>query len=293
MADDRLRLRIGPATFEFESGFRGIMRAAREVYRDYPKPGPDEIIDFSVRARAINPWRCFVRPALEYTADYWLQDVPPLPARLGVLGFEMAANVQIALGYRRQAVIHASSSETDGKALLMTGESGSGKSTLSALLAYARGWRHLGDEIALLTTDDDPHLLPYPRPISLKNESIPVLRALAPADRFGPLMERTVKGTVQHLLPPVSAIDAMDTPARPALILNPRFTPGTKPRWLPLSPSAAFTRLSMSSTNHLLLGERGFLAFVRLVGRVPAYDIEFGSTADGLALVDELWARHA
>ena len=59
----------------------------------------------------------------------------------------------------------------------MTGVSGAGKSTLSALLGE-RGWRFLGDEFVLIDPDTG-NIAPFPRPISLKNEAIAAIEALA------------------------------------------------------------------------------------------------------------------
>src|SRR3546814_13043507 len=67
----------------------------------------------------------------------------------GLLAAEMGMNLQMALGWRRHLLLHASSVEKNGRALVMTGESGSGKSTLAAQLGE-RGWRLMGDEFALL-----------------------------------------------------------------------------------------------------------------------------------------------
>src|SRR3546814_3498174 len=63
-------------------------------------------------------------------------------------------------------LLHASTVEKDGRALLMTGHSGSGKSTLAAILGE-RGWRLMGDEFALLDPEDG-RLYAFPRAVSLK-----------------------------------------------------------------------------------------------------------------------------
>ena len=58
--------------------------------------------------------------------------------------------------------------------MLLPAAPGSGKTTLCAGLSL-RGWRLLSDEFGLIrpgTTD----LVPVPRPMALKNESIDVIR---------------------------------------------------------------------------------------------------------------------
>ncbi|MEM8825439.1 MAG: HprK-related kinase A [Pseudomonadota bacterium] len=289
MSDAHMRLRIGPAIFDLRSPFRRSVGHLAKLYRDYPQGMDGEVYDFAVRARPVSPLRRWVRPTIVFDADFMVEDIVPVEARLGLLGFEMAINMQMALGYRREIVFHAASAAKDDRAILIVGDSGAGKSTLSALLSYQAGWRHMGDELALLTFGPEAVLRPYPRPIGLKNESIAVMRALAPADRFGPLLTETVKGTVQHLLPPQSAISTMDEPARPALIVSPRFRAGAAPEQRRMTQSEAYLRLSVASTNQLTLGEAGFETLVDLVRNVPAYDIVYGSSEDALSLVDDLW----
>ncbi|MCG2921652.1 hypothetical protein KZ305_26580, partial [Escherichia coli] len=91
--------------------------------------------------------RRFVRPSIFITGDHGLADAAPMSLAHGLLAAEMGMNLQMALGWRRHLLLHASSVEKDGRVLVMTGESGSGKSTLSALLGE-RGWRFMGDEFA-------------------------------------------------------------------------------------------------------------------------------------------------
>ncbi|MBZ6378778.1 HprK-related kinase A [Pacificimonas flava] len=287
----RVRLRIGPAIFELRSPFRSVLTEVEALYRRYPQNLDGEIFDFSVTGLPVSPWRRFLRPSIMFGGDFSLADIVPVEKRLGLLGFEMAINLQMALGYLRHIVVHAASAAKDDEAILITGESGSGKSTLSALLSYQARWRHMGDELALLSLETRPLLHPYPRPISLKNESIPVMESRAPEDRFGPLLTDTVKGDVRHLVPPQRAIEQMDRPALPKLVICPHFEAGREPAVRRMTESECYVRLSTASTNQLRLGERGFDAMVSLVKTVPAYDISYGSSEDALKLVDELWQQ--
>ena len=116
------------------------------LYADYPTP---EIPDFTVRLEAVSLLRRFVRRSVAIDGDYMLPDAVPLPFDQALLAAEMGMNLQMALGWRRHLILHASAVESDGKALIMTGVSGSGKSTLSALLGQS-GWRFMGDEFVLI-----------------------------------------------------------------------------------------------------------------------------------------------
>jgi HprK-related kinase A len=199
----------------------------------------------------------------------------------------MAMNLQMALGERRFLLLHAASVEKDGRAMILTGESGAGKSTLSAMLGE-RGWRFMGDEFALLEPGTGL-LHPFPRPVSLKNEAIAVMAAQVAADRFGPAMEGTPKGRIQHLKPNRAAIARMSEAARPALILFPRFGKARDLR--PVGPAEAFMRLTQASTNYVAMGERGYDALTGLVRDCPAAAVDYPDAAAAFELIDLLWAE--
>ncbi|MCU6454946.1 HprK-related kinase A [Sphingomonas sp. A2-49] len=275
-------VRIGPIGFRIGSDWRAPVEQLRELYRFYPSPN---LPDFTVRLEAGRPWRRWIRPSICIGGDHMLPEAAPLPLAQGLLAAEMAMNLQLALGGRRFLLLHASCVERDGRAVLMTGESGAGKSTLAVLLA-ARGWRFMGDEFALI--DPDTGLVhAFPRLVSLKNEGIAAAHAARPDAQLGPLLTGTPKGTIRHMVPDGLAVGAMDEPARPALLLFPRFGAAADVR--AVRPSEAFVRLTQASTNYVALGEAGFGALTRLVRDVPARAIDYPDGAAAVAQVEAAW----
>ncbi len=283
-------VRVGPFAFELRSPLPEVIAAARRLYRDYPADAADGIADYCVAVLPPSAMRRWIRPNLVLACDVEVPFMAPVPRAHGLLALEMGMNLQLAAGMHRFVLIHAGAVARDGGALVMTGESGAGKSTLAAMLGH-RGWRFLGDEFALLDPADG-RFQPFPRPISLKNASIDLLRDVAPADRFGPRFDGTIKGSVQHLAPPVDAIAAMDAAVPARLIVMPSFVAGSEPTIRRISRAESFFHLSQASTNYRLIGERAFAAVWQLVETAPAYEIGYGSTADAEALIDELWRTH-
>ena len=278
-------VRIGPVGFRIGSDWRAPIVELESLYRDYPKP-LDCVPDFTVRLFARRPWRRFLRPSVEMGGDYMLPEAAPLPLRQGLLAAEMAMNLQMALGARRYLLLHASAVERDGRALLMTGVSGAGKSTLATLLA-ARGWRFMGDEFVLL--DPATGLVhAFPRLISLKNEAIAAAQAAWPDARMGPLLRATPKGDIRHMIPDARAIAAMDVPARPSLLVFPRY--GFAPETRSVQPGEAFVRMTQASTNYVALGEAGFRALTGLIADVPAIAVDYPDGASATEQVEALWA---
>jgi HprK-related kinase A len=285
----QLLLKIGPASFRVGSPWRAPIAQLKRLYADYPSP-ESEIADFTVRLQPVTPWRRWIRPSIFITGDHALADAAPMALAHGLLAAEMGMNLQMALGWRRHLLLHASCVEKEGRALVMTGDSGSGKSTLAAMLGE-RGWRLMGDEFALLDCDTGA-LFAFPRLISLKNKAIAVMEAETGEEaRFGPRLVDTPKGDIRHLRPRPDAVRQMDSPALPALLLFPRYGFASDAR--PVGQGEVFMRLTQSSTNYVALGEASFGALTRFVRNVPAMAIDFEDGAEAVALVERLWAEQA
>jgi HprK-related kinase A len=283
------QLQVGPVAFRVGSDWRQPIEALRQLYRGYPEP--EGVCDFTVRLEAERPWRRWVRPSVAIRGDYILPDAAPLALEHGLLAAEMGMNLQMALGQKRFLLLHAATVERDGRALIMTGASGAGKSTLAALLGE-HGWRLMGDEFALLDPDDGS-LHPFPRAVSLKNHAIYLMEEIAGAERLGPWLRETPKGTIRHLRPRADAITGMRKPARPAMILFPSFGREYERAVRPVGEAEIFVRLTQASTNYVALGERGFGALTSLVKAIPARAIDYPDTATALGLVEELWSEVA
>ncbi len=282
-----LSLQICPVAFRIGSDWRAPLDALSQLYAGYPEPG--RICDFTVRLEAERPWRRWIRPSVAIRGDYVLPDAMPMSLAHGLLAAEMGMNLQMALGQKDHLLLHAATVEKDGRALILTGESGAGKSTLAAMLGE-RGWRLMGDEFGLLGLDDSL-LRPFPRAVSLKNGAISVMEREAAPDRFGPRLDGTPKGSIRHLRPNRVALTRMAEPARPALILFPRFGEAAAVR--PVGAAEVFMRLTQASTNYVALGSAGFEALTGLVRDCPAVAIDYADAETAIALVDDLWAQAA
>ena len=282
------RIAVGPVQFRIGSDWHAPIDALDRLYAGYPKDAARPA-DATVRLFAARPWRRWLRPSVHIGGDFIVPDALPLPLSMGLLAAEMGMNLQVALGWRRHMLLHASAVARDGRAVILSGESGSGKSTLAALLGEG-AWRLMGDEFTLIEPVSGD-ALGFPRAVSLKNAAIAEMAARVDPARLGPLLAGTPKGDIRHLIPRADAIAAMHEPARPALILFPRF--GGAAAIEPMAPGEVFVRLTEASTNYVALGEAGFAALTRLVRETPAFGISYPDSAAGMALVEQLWAEAA
>jgi hypothetical protein len=263
----------------------GVVAGVRENYADHPIAGRDRIVDSRVIVRRLSrrrPWR----PRRVTASVDESEPFVPVPETMAIPMLETALNFAIASRGHQYLVLHAGVVAREDGALLLVGASGSGKTTLSAALAFA-GWRLLSDEMALVRTATGM-VEPVPRPISLKNESIAIIRHRAPEARIGTPYPGTPKGTIAYARPPRDSLEAGERPARPAWIVFPRFSPDAAPDSRPVSRAMAFMRGTIQSPNYVRLGATGFRTLADLVERCPAHDMSYGRLDDAVDMVKAL-----
>jgi HprK-related kinase A len=183
-------------------------------------------------------------------------------------------------------MIHAAAVEKGGRVAILPAPPGSGKSTLCAALVCS-GWRLLSDELTLIRLSDGA-LQPVPRPISLKNASIGVIRDFAPDAVFSPEVNDTAKGTIAHLKAPVDSVRRANELAWPGWIVFPRYIAGANLSLEPIAPARTFTHVAENSVNYGLLGRAGFHALGNTVNMAPGYDLRYSRLDEALGLFERL-----
>ena len=113
---------------------------------------------------------------LEFHADEQ-RPFHAIPRKHAYAFMEWGMNWCLAVEVNTYLKLHAAVLAKNGRALIMPGLPGAGKSTLCAAMALS-GWRVLSDEHALVTLNR-AEVTPVCRPISLKNESIDIIRHFA------------------------------------------------------------------------------------------------------------------
>lgn len=198
--------------------------------------------------------------------------------------FEWGLNWVIANHAHQYAIVHAATVEKSGKAVILPGAPGSGKSTLGAAMV-CRGWRLLSDEMALISLDDGL-LRPFPRPISLKNESIDILRAYSDSAIIGEVIHDTAKGSVAHMRVPRASIDNGRAPALPTVIAFPRYQSGSATQTTKLSKGQTLMRLIENCFNFPVLGPQGFEVLAETVERCHCMAIEYDDMDQAMAIIE-------
>ncbi len=280
-----LMLRTGAALIRIHSPIKQIADLIGLLYRDYPVPSGPLLPDAELRLLPSSGPRRLWHPQVHCLVD----GRPPfeaLPGRLAYPMLEWSMNWTVATRLHRYFMIHAAVVARDGRALILPAWSGSGKSTLCAALIQ-HGWRFLSDEFCLLHLDSGQiHALP--RPIPLKNESLPAMRAFAPDAVMGPTFFQTRKGDIAHLRPPAASIAAAATPATPAWVVLPRYQADAGAQLEPIAPAQALQLMASNSFNFTLLGAPAFKALGRLTRRVGCHRIAYSDLGAAVAALDAL-----
>lgn len=254
------------------------------LYADYPMPDQG-YADFHITMRQAGGLRRWFKPQVQFDFD-GQSPFTPLPLNQAFPMFEWVLNWCISTRAHRYLIIHAAVVERHGRALILPAPPGSGKSTLCAALVAA-GWRLLSDELAMLRLADGL-LLPVPRPISLKNGSIDVIRQFAPAAILSPAVSDTVKGTIAHLKPPAASVARAADCAQPAWIVFPKYEAGAATHLAPLEKAATFMRVAENSFNYSVLGAAGFHALGAMIDASACHAFSYSKLDEAIALFDAL-----
>nr|WP_274522842.1 HprK-related kinase A [Ectothiorhodospira haloalkaliphila] len=284
MAGPGVVIQSGSLSFRLYSDVPMVADGVHHLYHHHPVI-TDGFADFSVQVTPPRSLRRWLGRQVRFRhngASAFL----PLPYAQALPLLEWGLNWCVYEHVHDRLVLHAAVVENDERALIIPAPPGSGKSTLVASLCYS-GWRLLSDELALLTLSSG-EVEGLCRPISLKNASIGVMREFAGAEPFSPTVTDTIKGDVALMRPPRESVERASTPAKPFGIVFPMFVAGAAPFMKELGSAMAFRHLLESAFNLAVLREDGFGVLADLVERCRCFQIEYGSLADGMALVQEI-----
>jgi HprK-related kinase A len=281
------RLSVGRFALRIASRIPELQAGLRQVYGHYPISTNGGYYDYDIGVQPAS----FVRQWLRRNAVFSLSGQAPflpMPAENTHALFEWGLNWTISSSVHQYLMLHSAVLEKHGKGLLLSAYSGSGKSTLAGELAM-RDWRLFSDELALL---DGPQLrlIPFPRPVSLKNQSIEVIANRHQGARFGPIARDTQKGTIAHLCAPNDSVDRAHETAPPSLIVFPKWTAGASLRVSPLGAGQAAMRLIDQAFNYSVLGRLGFSMLADLVTAAKAWELEYSNLDDAVDALDTLIA---
>ena len=278
---DGLVLGLPPYRVHVRSPLTRVAEGLYSLYRDYPihldEPCPDYRVTLDTPA-----WRRWWRPQVQFHFDGFTP-FKPLPADQAHAMFEWGINWCVGNHDHTRVIVHAAVLERGGRALVLPGVPGAGKSTLTAALCQ-EGFRLLSDELCLIDPDT-LHITPVPRPVSLKNASIPLIQQRYPKAVFSEAARDTLKGTVAHMQPPANAVLQASVPAAPGLIVFPRYLVGHATDWQALERHLAVLHCVEQSFNYNLHGTRGFATLVALAKASHCHRLHYSQLNEAIPLL--------
>ncbi len=275
-------LPIGPFLTRLRTSMHELVGSVHLLYAHYEVvEQPGELIDFDIRLDPGSRWAAMRGKTAAFFVD-GRRVFQPFERTIALPMLEWVINWCVFTVPNQYLILHSAVVERGGRAAILPGEPGAGKSTLCAALSH-RGWRLLSDEVAVMrpgTTD----LLPVPRPIGLKEQSIEVIRSFAPGAVLGPSVGGTRKGTVAHVQPPQGCVEEGDRVARPGWIVFPRYRAGAATDLAPVTKGFALLRLASDAFNFSTLGAEGFETAADLVEQNDCYELTYGDLEEAVGV---------
>lgn len=285
LAREGLALRFGPFNLRIRSNLDTFASLAHRLYEPYPLLDRDAIKDFHVEMSSPRGIRRWIRRQALFGVDGQFP-FAPYTVEHAFPALEWGINWCVATRAHHLLMLHSAGVERNGRAILFPASPGDGKSTLCAALIHS-GWRLLSDEFGLIRPEDGM-LLPIPRLIPLKNESIEVIRRFRPEAIIGPAFLKTRKGTVAHVRPPVDSIRRAQERARPRWFVFPRWVATAPLTLTPMAKSHAFLMVATNAFNYEVLDETAFRLVTDMVDACDCYSLVYSDLDEAVAALDEL-----
>ena len=288
LAGNGIWLRTGPFSIRVTSNLGLVADGLANLYSQFEvRNAHEHFADFHVSVDSPSLLRRWFRPQVNFSFD-GVEPFKPLPLDQAYPMLEWGLNWCVSVHAHQYLIIHAAVVEKNGLAAVLPAPPGSGKSTLTAGLVLS-GWRLLSDELTLI--DRKTGLIhALPRPVSLKNESISIIRAFSDEAFINRPSRDTAKGTVAHMRPPKTSVQRQHEPARPGWVIFPKWTSGAATELVPRSKAQTFMFLAQNAFNYSHLGADGFRVGTALIEQVNCYDFTYSRLDEAVAAFNRLAA---
>lgn len=274
LAGSGLNLQTGPVVSRIHSTLEPVIRGLALLYGAHSVVEKYDFADFHVKIGHPFGLRRWIHPQVYFHIDGALP-FKPLPSDQAFPMMEWGLNWCVSSHCHQYLAIHAAVVERNGHALILPAPPGSGKSTLCAGL-ISRGWRLLSDELTLIDSGSG-HIVPIPRPVSLKNASIEVIKSFNPEAIFSPVVRDTAKGSVAHMRPPAESVRRSVETVPPGWLILPRYVADAESVLSPQPKAQAFMQLADNSFNYSLHGRSGFETLSRVIDACDCYEFSYGN----------------
>lgn len=215
-------IRTGPFSFKVQSSIPSVAQGLAELYGQFEVRSEHETsANFHVVVNSRINLRRWPRRQAEFSLN-GVQPFQPLPHDQAFSMLECGLNWGISTQTQQYLILPAAVVEKNGLAAILIAPMGAGKSTLTAALVLS-GWRLLSDEFTLINRNNGL-IQPIPRPIILKNESIPIIREFSKDAFINRISYDSFKNTVAHMRPPSESVRRQHESARAGWLIFPQWS---------------------------------------------------------------------
>ena len=278
-------LHVSPFVARVTTNMSSLVNDIALMYADFDVCPAGTFADFHVQVMRDAGVRRWIKPLARFSFD-GQPSFTGLPVAQSMAMLEWGLNWCVAAHSHQYLVVHAAVIEKNGKAAVLPAPPGSGKSTLCAGLVI-KGWRLLSDELALYDLETGL-IYGMARPVSLKNQSINVIKDLAPDATMTSRVPNTTKGTIALLQPPLSSVLRVLEPVKASWIVLPKYVADSPPVLTPYSRARTFMLIAEQSFNYETLGSEGFDAVGTLVSGCQCYQFSYSSLVGAERTFDQL-----
>jgi HprK-related kinase A len=263
-------LDLQPFSFSVKTDLPQVTQNLSSIYGSRFKNLTNEVADYELLVQKSNGLRNFIRPQARFFCDQ-KEPFKPLSFQKAYAFLEWGMNWTVAGNEAQHIIIHSAVLAKGNKAILFPAPPGSGKSTLTAYLAH-NGWRLLSDEMALIVPNTKT-VVPFVRPICLKNQSIDIAKNLFPDGKFSDIARDTHKGDVIHLSPPELSWDNQTQTAELVGVVFPNYRANQDLQIYQLDKTQAFMQLVDNAINYSYTRETAFNTLTKVIDNVQTFEI--------------------
>ena len=281
-------LKLGFVKYRIRSKLPDLVESLSVLYDDYNLSNYSEnsgFIDFHVDIKEVGVFGSL----FSNQAQFFLDNFAPfssLPRQHAPAMIEWGMNWCVSSQINTHLIVHAAVVEKNGLAAILPAPPGSGKSTLTASLIQ-EGWRLLSDELTLISLDTQ-QVSPFPRPVSLKNESIDVIKNRYPNVIFGPISSDTTKGNVCHIKPPLLSVKNQDDVCPVGWVIFPQYQAGATTEFVKFNKARALMDVAENSFNYSRLGVSGFNVLKDIINKANCYKFRYSQLDEAIKIFSEL-----
>ena len=269
-----LTLNTGAYTYRITHYPESVLTAIEQIYEHGAIDKIDAPVDFQVSLKFDSLLRRFIRPQVTFYSD---QQSPfkPMPLAQAYPVLEWGMNWCIAAFDFNRFIVHAAVLEKDGKAIVFPAAPGSGKSTLTAYLSQT-GWNLYSDEMAII--DFNSNLVnPLYRPVSLKNNSIELVKQWFPEISCTETAKGTQKGDV-------ALFNCMSWENHKKLekaeivgVVFPKYVPGEALTIYSLDKRQGFSQICANAFNYNIVGQQGFETVAAVIDASIQFEVHYSN----------------